>query len=116
MWFDSDAVLRPQRMEIERSEQRYRRGATRLMAADLEPVATGPHVVGVVDHPGAEPKHLVLERMQHRKCVAGSGFVRRLSLGQGHGSRLSAASAGNHCEDAINPLLWDSSIAHWSMF
>ena len=67
---DRDPVLRPHHVEIERGHQRRDRRARRLMAADLEPVAVGPQMVGVVDHPGRQPQHLALERREAGELVA----------------------------------------------
>ena len=61
---DRDAVLWAQHVEIERGHQCRHRGARRLVAADLQPVAVRAKVVGVVDHPGRQPQHLALERRQ----------------------------------------------------
>ncbi len=36
------------------------------MPADLHAVAIGPHEVGMMDHPGAEPQHLLLQRTENR--------------------------------------------------
>ncbi len=58
---DRDAVLRAQDVEIERRHQGDERGARGLVAADLEPVAARPQMVGVVDHPGGKPQHLALQ-------------------------------------------------------
>ena len=49
---DGDPVLGTQDIEIERCHERGERGAGRLVASHLEPVSTGPQVVGVVNHPG----------------------------------------------------------------
>ena len=46
------------------------------MAADLEPVAVRPDMVGVVDHPAGEPQHLLLERGQTAALRIGRGFGR----------------------------------------
>ena len=54
-------ILRPQHREIERRHHRGERGARGLVAADLQPVAVGPQVVGVVNGPGAQPQHLALQ-------------------------------------------------------
>ena len=56
-----DPVGGPQDVEIKGGHQRDHRRARRLVAADLEAVAARPHVVRVVDHPGAEPQHLALD-------------------------------------------------------
>ncbi len=57
-----DAILRPQRREIERRHDRRGRGAGRLMAADLQSVLARPDVVGVVDRPHRQPQDLALQR------------------------------------------------------
>src|SRR5271157_1924400 len=59
---DRDPVLGTQDIEIERRHERGERGAGRLVASHLEPVSTGPQVVGVVDHPGGQPEHLAFQR------------------------------------------------------
>ena len=63
------AILGPQHREIERRHHRRQRGARGLVAADLEPVAVGPEMVGVVDGPGAQPQHLALELAQQPQAV-----------------------------------------------
>ncbi len=59
-----DAVLRPQHREIQRRHDVGERGRGRLMAADLQPVGTGPDVVGVVDGPRRQPQHFTCQRGQ----------------------------------------------------
>jgi len=66
-----DAVLRPQHVEVERRHQRRDRGGRRLMTADLEAVAARAQMVGVVDHPGGEPQHLLFQRFETGEPVAG---------------------------------------------
>ena len=91
---DRDPVLRPQHVEIERGHQRRDRGARRLMAADLEPVAVGPQMVGVVDHPGRQPQHLALERAEAGELVGGlSTRLRPRIAGQGPQHRSTPARA-----------------------
>jgi hypothetical protein len=51
------------------------------MTADLEAVAVGPDVVGVVDHPGSEPQHLLLEGAERGETN------HRIGLGGGRGGR-----------------------------
>ena len=63
------AILRPQHREIERRHHRGERGARGLVAADLEPVAVGPEVIGVVDGPGAQPQHLALELAEQPQAL-----------------------------------------------
>jgi len=81
---DREPVLGPQRMKIERRQHRRRRGAARLVAADLEPVAVLAQMVGLVNGPGREPQHLALERAQERDPV-GRGCRREAGGGNGHG-------------------------------
>ncbi len=64
---DGDAILRSQHVEIERRHDRGDRRARSLMPADLEAVAILAQVVGIVDHPGREPQHLLFEGAQQRK-------------------------------------------------
>ncbi len=75
-----DPVLRPQHVEIERGHQGHHGGARGLMAANLEPVAARTQVVGVVDHPGGEPQHLALQRLQQGEPV-GFGLSGRSGWG-----------------------------------
>ena len=58
------AVDRAQHIEIQRRHQRHHRRARYLVPTDFEPVSAGAHVVRVVDHPRAEPQHLLLEGRQ----------------------------------------------------
>ena len=51
------------------------------MAANLEPVAARPHVVGVVDHPRREPQHFALERLE-RLELGGADRRHRRELGR----------------------------------
>ena len=39
------------------------------MPADLEAVGVLAQMIGVVDHPGREPQHLLLERLQQREPI-----------------------------------------------
>ena len=79
-----DPVLRPHHVEIERRHQGRDRGARRLVAADLEPVAARPQMVGVVDHPGGEPQHLLFERLERRQlCRRRRLCLARAPAGQG---------------------------------
>ena len=87
MRLHGDAVLRLEHREIERRHDGGERGRRGLMAADLEAVLALSHVVGVMDGPGREPQHLLLERAQQRER-AGSGrrgpFFGRLGRRLGH--------------------------------
>ena len=60
-------VLRAQDLEIERRHDGDRPSAGRLVAAHLQPVAVGPDMVGVVDHPGRQPQQLALDLPQQRE-------------------------------------------------
>ena len=51
VWLHRDSVIGSEDIEIKRRHHRDQRRARRLMAAHLEPVALGPDVVGVMDHP-----------------------------------------------------------------
>ena len=73
-------VLHSQGVEVERRHQRRHRRARRLVAADLQPVARGPEVVGVVNHPDSQPQDLAFERAkaaQIGRGVLGKGAVGR---------------------------------------
>ena len=78
MRLDGDAVLRPQRVEIERRHDGGERGGGGLMPADLQPVGAFADVVGVMDRPAREPEHFFLKfaenaefRFRHRICLTG---------------------------------------------
>ena len=45
------------------------------MPTNLEPVAIGTQMVGVVDHPGGQPQHLALQRAQAGELVVGLGVL-----------------------------------------
>ena len=62
---DRDPVARAQHVEIEGGHDAGDRRAGRLMPADLQLVAAGAQVVGVVDGPAREPEQLLLDRLQH---------------------------------------------------
>ena len=64
-----DAVLRPGDLEIERRHDGDHRRAGRLVPADLQPVAVGPDVVGVVDHPRRQPEQLAFQLLQDVQAV-----------------------------------------------
>ena len=72
---DRDAIGRAQDVEIERGHERGDGSRRRLVPADLHAIAIGPHEVGMVDHPGAEPQHLLFEGAQRiqtgRLCCPG---------------------------------------------
>ena len=70
---DRDAVVRPERVEIERGHDRGHRRAARLVPADLQPVVTVADVVGVVDGPGRQPAQPVVEDLE-RFDVGGGGL------------------------------------------
>ena len=79
---DGDPVLRLQFVEVKRRHQRRHRGRRRLVATDLKPTEPTPvlaHVIGVVDHPGAEPQHLFLKLAEDRQRGGNSvrGFAGR---------------------------------------
>ena len=59
-----DAVVRPERVEIERGHDRGHRSAARLMAADLQPVVVLADVVGVVDRPRRQPAQPLVDCLQ----------------------------------------------------
>ena len=71
-----DPVVRPEHVEVERRHQRRHRGAGGLMAAHLEPVPRRPQMVRVVDHPGRQPQHLALERVEASERLRRDGPVR----------------------------------------
>ena len=75
-----DAILRPQHREVERRQHRRQRGAGGLVAADLQAVAIGTDVVGVMDRPGAEPQHLAFQFTEEAKTLDGGegGHVQRI--------------------------------------
>ena len=73
---DRDAIGRAQDVEIERGHQGGDGSGRRLVPADLHAIAIGPHEVGVMDHPGAEPQHLLLQRTE-RCHTEGVGLVQR---------------------------------------
>ena len=55
------------------------------MPADLQLVAAGAEVVGVVDRPAREPEQLPLDRLQHRQAIRGQRLGARRRLRQlGH--------------------------------
>ncbi len=55
-------------------------GAGGLVPADLQPVAVGTDVVGVMDRPGAEPQHLAFQFTEEAKTLDGGEG--------GHGQRI----------------------------
>ena len=84
-----DPVLGPQHREIERRHDRRERGRGGLVPADLQAVAVGPQVVGVVDRPASRASS-TLRSSSARKgrrgsCVMGPGSRGRgtATLGQG---------------------------------
>jgi len=79
-----DANLWLQHQEIERRHHRGERGAGGLVAADLQPVAVGTQMVGVMDGPGAQPQDLALELAQEPETLHGG------KRGHRHGIRLKA--------------------------
>ena len=64
MGLDRHPVLRPQRGEIQRRQDRHHRGRGGLVPADLDPVHLGADVVGVVDHPVRQPQQPLLDGLQ----------------------------------------------------
>ena len=50
------------------------------MAADLQPVAVRPQVIGVVDHPGREPQRAALESLQGGDGVGSLAGRGRLAM------------------------------------
>ena len=70
---DRDPVFRPQHVKVKRRHQGRGRGAGGLVAAHLEPVPAGPDVVGVVDQPGGEPQHALVQLLQHGQRVGRDG-------------------------------------------
>src|SRR5258708_554003 len=65
------------------------------MTADLEPVARRAQMVGVVNHPGREPEHLPLERLQQGapfRLAADTGIGQRPALGLCHACGSSTRS------------------------
>jgi hypothetical protein len=68
-----DAIVGPERMEIERRHDRGHRRAARLMPADLQPVLVLADMVGMMNGPGRQPAQPLLERLQ-RFDVGGDGL------------------------------------------
>ena len=74
--FDGDAVFRSKRIHVEGRQKCGCRGATCLVSADLQAVASGPQMIGIVNHPGREPEDLLFDFAQHvqalrrQNCVA----------------------------------------------
>ena len=83
---DRDAVVRPERMEIERGHDRGHRGAARLVPADLQPVGALADVVGVVDGPGRQPAQPLVEDLQ-RFDVGGDGLEHAAALAMRDGAQ-----------------------------
>ena len=95
---DRDAVVRPQHVEVERRHQRRHRGAGGLVAAHLEPVPRRPQMVRVVDHPGRQPQHLALERVQAGERLRRDGrFVHELAHGSSPARSLAQSWRCGHC-------------------
>jgi len=86
------AVLRLEHGEIERRHDGGERGGRRLVPADLEAVLARPQVVGVVDGPGGEPQHLLLERAQQRERVGRRGALGGSGRRLGHGGIIALAA------------------------
>ena len=87
-------------VEIERGHQGRDRGARRLMTADFQPVAARPEMVGVVDHPGRKPQHLLFERGEKSQLVGAAPFRGR---GSAIGFGFPGASSGQGSQHG--PLL-----------
>ena len=78
----SDAILRPQHVEIECGHDGGERGTRGLVAANLQSIGAFSQMIGVVDHPARKPKHLALECGKHLQLF---GIVRACnSRGLGH--------------------------------
>ena len=72
--FYGDAVLGFKDFEIEGGHDADDAGAACLVAADLQAIAVGANVVGVVDHPGGEPEELALDLVKRGEAL---GWERR---------------------------------------
>ena len=77
---DRDPVAGPQHVEIEGGHDARDRRAGRLMPADLQLVAAGAQVIGVVDGPAGQPEQLPLDRLQHRQAIRGQRLGARRHL------------------------------------
>ncbi len=77
---DRDPVAGPQHVEIEGGHDAGDRRAGRLMPADLQLVAAGAQVIGVVDGPAGQPEQLPLDRLQHRQAIRGQRLGARRHL------------------------------------
>ena len=63
-----DAIPWPELFEIQRREDGDHRSAARLVPAHLQPIPVGPHMVGVVHHPGGEPQQLALDLFEREQA------------------------------------------------
>ena len=88
MRLDGDAVLRPQRCEVQRGHDGRERRGRRLVAADLHLVAFA-QMIGVVDGPGGEPQDVALDLVEDGDAIG------RRRLGRCHASVLSWLSVRN---------------------
>ena len=77
-------ILGAQGVEIQRRRQGGDRGAGGLMAADLQLVVAGPHVVGVVDHPTGQPQHFAFKLPQAGQFIGGRQARRGVCQIRGH--------------------------------
>ena len=89
---------------VEVREQRGERRARRLVPAHLQPVGVGADVVGVVDHVGGEPDHLLLHALQTCELVgAEDGRRRRRRRGWGRGTPSGSRSCRRGGSTACHP-------------
>src|SRR5262249_32675477 len=92
MGLHGHAIDRPQDMKIQGGHQGHDRGARGLVAADLQAVALGADVVGLVDHPGGQPEDLMFEGMKYGAIERKFGGVYRGLL---HGLAADEWDGGN---------------------
>ena len=107
MRLDRDEVAGPEPAEVERGEDRHDRGARCLVAADLDPVAVRPDVVGLVDHPDRRATGSVRRRRRASwapACV--HGRPSDLSVDDGHLDRCLLAP---ETDGAVRPGNRDAS-------
>ncbi len=111
MGLHRDPVLRPDGMAVEGSEQGDRGGAARLMAAHLQPVAIGPQMIGVMDHPGGEPESAAFQGLQGGDGIGLTHGAREAGDGGCHGPDYSLGRPMVDCEDGAPDGLCDWRIA-----
>ena len=80
MRLDRDPIAGAQHVEEECRHDGRDRGAGGLVAADLELVAAGPEMVGVVDGPGCQPEQLLLDGRQQVPPLGRIWRIARLRL------------------------------------